>query len=114
MAVSEQLIQALSHETLLVHGRDDQVIPTATSLRLLELIDRAQLHVFGPVWALGADRTGDAVQCPGPWVPRRVSVGLGEQIVRDLVEPGVTAVGVAVLVDAVGDELPQPGVFVGP
>lgn len=47
MAVPEELIQTLPHDTLLVHGRDDQVIPTATSLRLLELIDRAQLHVFG-------------------------------------------------------------------
>ena len=33
--------------TMLVHGRDDRVIPLDTSLRLLELIPRAQLHVFG-------------------------------------------------------------------
>lgn len=47
MAVPEELIQTLPHDTLLVHGRDDQVIPTATSSRLLELIDRSQLHIFG-------------------------------------------------------------------
>lgn len=47
MTVPEELIAGLPHETLLVHGRDDQVIPTATSLRLLELIERAQLHIFG-------------------------------------------------------------------
>ncbi len=47
LAVPDELIQTLPHETLLVHGRDDQVIPAATSLRLLELIDRSQLHVFG-------------------------------------------------------------------
>ncbi len=47
MAVPEELVKALPHETLLVHGRDDQVIPLAASLQLLDLIERAQLHVFG-------------------------------------------------------------------
>jgi len=40
-------IARLPHETLLIHGRDDKVIPLDTSLRLLRLIERAQLHVFG-------------------------------------------------------------------
>ena len=30
-----------------MHGRDDKVIPLATSLRLHELIDDSELHVFG-------------------------------------------------------------------
>jgi 2-hydroxymuconate-semialdehyde hydrolase len=30
-----------------VHGREDRVIPLANSYRLLDLIPRAQLHVFG-------------------------------------------------------------------
>jgi 2-hydroxymuconate-semialdehyde hydrolase len=47
LAVPEDEIRTLPHETLIVHGRDDQVIPLATSLRLLELVDRSQLHVFG-------------------------------------------------------------------
>jgi pimeloyl-ACP methyl ester carboxylesterase len=47
MAVEEDRIRALPHETLLVHGRDDVVIPLAASLRLLHLIDNSQLHVFG-------------------------------------------------------------------
>ncbi|RZL80392.1 MAG: alpha/beta fold hydrolase [Rhodococcus sp. (in: high G+C Gram-positive bacteria)] len=47
MAVDEDRIAALDHETLIVHGRDDQVIPLSNSLRLLELIERSQLHVFG-------------------------------------------------------------------
>ncbi len=46
MAVSEDAIAALPHETLLVHGRDDQVIPPSTSYRLLDLIPNSQLHVF--------------------------------------------------------------------
>ncbi|TDG19827.1 hypothetical protein EYW47_28575 [Paraburkholderia silviterrae] len=32
--------------TLIVHGRDDQVIPPSNSLRLLELIGPERLHVF--------------------------------------------------------------------
>jgi pimeloyl-ACP methyl ester carboxylesterase len=47
MATADAEIAALPHQTLLIHGREDQVIPLATSLRLLELIDRSELHVFG-------------------------------------------------------------------
>jgi 2-hydroxymuconate-semialdehyde hydrolase len=47
MTVDEDLIRGIQVPTLLVHGRDDQVIPLATSLRLLELIEPSQLHVFG-------------------------------------------------------------------
>jgi pimeloyl-ACP methyl ester carboxylesterase/nitrite reductase/ring-hydroxylating ferredoxin subunit len=47
LAVPEALVRALPHPTLLVHGRDDRVIPLTTSLRLLELIDDARLHVLG-------------------------------------------------------------------
>ncbi|RZL76278.1 MAG: alpha/beta fold hydrolase [Rhodococcus sp. (in: high G+C Gram-positive bacteria)] len=47
MVVDEKLIAGLTNDTLIVHGRDDQVIPLSNSLRLVELIDRSQLHVFG-------------------------------------------------------------------
>lgn len=47
LVVDEALLRRLPHRTLVVHGRDDRVIPLATSLRLVELIDDAQLHVFG-------------------------------------------------------------------
>lgn len=47
MCSAEADIRALPHETLIVHGREDRVIPLATSQRLLELIPRAELHVFG-------------------------------------------------------------------
>jgi pimeloyl-ACP methyl ester carboxylesterase len=46
MAVPEDAIAALRHETLIVHGRDDRVIPVSNSLRLLDLIPNSQLHVF--------------------------------------------------------------------
>jgi len=47
MTIDETLIRGIDQPTLVLHGRDDQVIPVSNSLRLLELIDRAQLHVFG-------------------------------------------------------------------
>lgn len=47
LASREEDIRALPHETLILHGREDEVIPLDASLRLSELIDRAQLHVFG-------------------------------------------------------------------
>ncbi|MBN8440124.1 MAG: alpha/beta fold hydrolase [Thauera sp.] len=47
MTSNEADIRAIAHETLVIHGRDDQVIPLATSLALSTLISRSQLHVYG-------------------------------------------------------------------
>lgn len=47
MASPEAAIRALPHDVLLVHGREDRVIPLATSLTLAQWIPRSQLHVFG-------------------------------------------------------------------
>jgi pimeloyl-ACP methyl ester carboxylesterase/nitrite reductase/ring-hydroxylating ferredoxin subunit len=47
LTIDEDLVRGLPHETLVLHGRDDLVIPMTNSLRLLELIENAQLHVFG-------------------------------------------------------------------
>ena len=47
LASREEHIRALPHETLIVHGRDDRVIPLLTSLKLVEWIDRSQLNVYG-------------------------------------------------------------------
>lgn len=47
MVTPDAELRALPHETLVIHGREDQVIPLANSYRLLELIPKAQLHVFG-------------------------------------------------------------------
>jgi pimeloyl-ACP methyl ester carboxylesterase len=46
MAVPEKEIGELPHRTLVVHGREDQVIPLQNSYRLEELIDKADLAVF--------------------------------------------------------------------
>lgn len=46
MAHPEADVRAIGHETLLVHGRDDKVIPLSTSLTMLDWIHASQLHVF--------------------------------------------------------------------
>lgn len=47
MARYEDRISGLKHEVLIVHGREDQVIPVDNAYKLINLIDNAQLHVFG-------------------------------------------------------------------
>jgi len=47
MVSSEADIRALPHPTLVVHGREDLVIPLANSLTLSQWIARSQLHLFG-------------------------------------------------------------------
>ena len=47
MAHPDDAIASIAAPTLIFHGREDRVIPMSTSLRLLELIPDAQLHVFG-------------------------------------------------------------------
>ena len=47
LATPESEIAELPHETLIIHGREERIVPMSSSLRLLSLIPRAQLHVFG-------------------------------------------------------------------
>jgi 2-hydroxymuconate-semialdehyde hydrolase len=47
LSSAEDKIAALSKQTLIVHGRDDRVIPLESSCRLHQLIPRSELHVFG-------------------------------------------------------------------
>ena len=46
MKTPEEDIRKLPHRTLIVHGREDQVIPVDTSLKLMQLMDNGDLHVF--------------------------------------------------------------------
>ena len=47
MASAEADIRALPHQALVIHGREDRVIPLSTSLTLSSWIQRSQLHVYG-------------------------------------------------------------------
>ena len=47
MTSTEAEIRAIPHETLVIHGREDKVIPLSNSLTLADWIARVQLHVYG-------------------------------------------------------------------
>ncbi|MBK5355807.1 alpha/beta fold hydrolase [Pseudomonas sp. TH41] len=47
LASPEADIRALDKATLIIHGREDRIVPPVTSKKLFELIDQAQLHMFG-------------------------------------------------------------------
>jgi len=47
MCSPEQAIRQLPHPTLVIHGRDDKVIPLSNALTLAQWIPDSQLHVYG-------------------------------------------------------------------
>jgi 2-hydroxymuconate-semialdehyde hydrolase len=47
LASREEDVAALQHETLILHGLADQVIPLESTVRLANLLPKADLHVFG-------------------------------------------------------------------
>jgi len=47
LAAYEDRLSSIQNPTLIIHGREDRVIPLETSLKLLQVINNAQLHVFG-------------------------------------------------------------------
>jgi pimeloyl-ACP methyl ester carboxylesterase len=47
LAAYEARLASIRARTLIVHGREDRVIPLSNGLKLLEAIDDARLHVFG-------------------------------------------------------------------
>jgi 2-hydroxymuconate-semialdehyde hydrolase len=47
LASPEEAIAGLRHEALIIHGREDKVIPPDNALRLFSLLTNAQLHMFG-------------------------------------------------------------------
>lgn len=47
LALPDATIAGVAQPTLIIHGRDDEVIPVSNSIRLNQLIEDSQLHVFG-------------------------------------------------------------------
>jgi len=47
LASKPQDIKNINHETLILHGREDVVVPPVTSTTLFDLIPNSQLHMFG-------------------------------------------------------------------
>jgi 2-hydroxymuconate-semialdehyde hydrolase len=47
LATDEAALRHIPHKTLIVHGREDRVIPVSNAYRLFDLLSNAQLHAFG-------------------------------------------------------------------
>ena len=47
LVVPELALRRMDHPVLLVHGRDDKIVPVETSFYLLQHLSKVQLHVFG-------------------------------------------------------------------
>lgn len=47
LSFPDEELKTIKHKTLLVHGREDKVVPVENSLRLNNLIEKSDLHVFG-------------------------------------------------------------------
>ncbi|WP_425539682.1 alpha/beta fold hydrolase [Microaceticoccus formicicus] len=47
LSFTDEEIKKVKNKTLIVHGREDKVIPVANSYRLINLLENAELHVFG-------------------------------------------------------------------
>lgn len=47
LSFPDETLKTIDHETLLVHGREDKVVPVENSLRLIHLLPNADLHIFG-------------------------------------------------------------------
>ncbi len=47
LVVPELALRRMDHSVLLVHGRDDKIVPLETSLYLLQHLSKVELHVFG-------------------------------------------------------------------
>lgn len=47
LASKEEDVRNIPHQTMIIHGREDRVVPLENGLRLANWIPRAQLHVFG-------------------------------------------------------------------
>lgn len=47
LAHDEEAVRTITRPTLLVHGRDDRVVPLTTTMTLLEWIDDSRAHIFG-------------------------------------------------------------------
>lgn len=47
LASDKEAIKELPHTAMIIHGREDKVIPLASSYELFGMIQKSQIHVFG-------------------------------------------------------------------
>lgn len=47
LTLSDKQIGAIKHPSLVIHGREDQVIPVENALKVFNLLENSELHIFG-------------------------------------------------------------------
>jgi len=47
LSTSDDKLRAMQHHTLIIHGREDVIVPVERSIRFNEVIPNSELHVFG-------------------------------------------------------------------
>ena len=47
LSTSDDKLAAMTHPTLVVHGREDVIVPYERSIRFAEVIPNSELHIFG-------------------------------------------------------------------
>ena len=47
LSTSDDRLARLHHQVLMVHGREDVIVPVACSIRFNEVIPNSELHIFG-------------------------------------------------------------------
>lgn len=47
LSFPDDVIRTIKHPTLIVHGREDKIIPPENSYRLINLLENSELHIFG-------------------------------------------------------------------
>lgn len=47
LSFPDEVIATIKQDTLIVHGREDEIIPVENSYRLINLFENAELHIFG-------------------------------------------------------------------
>lgn len=70
LSLDDATLSSLPHPTLIVHGREDRVIPVQASISLHQLIPNSELHVFGHCghWTQ-IERLGDFVALVDRFLP---------------------------------------------
>lgn len=47
LSFPDETLKNIKHKSLLVHGREDKVVPVSNSYRLINILENSDLHVFG-------------------------------------------------------------------
>lgn len=47
LSFEDNIIKDVKNETLIVHGREDLVIPVSNSYKLINLLENSEMHIFG-------------------------------------------------------------------